>query len=92
MQGDERAVRGDERAHVQAGKDSFLGDSAVLDLTAGVACRGIIRAMIGMDGRWSNSGAMATTVPLGGNQFKCTYLWHFIGRVSTSSYVGGVDN
>ncbi len=40
-------VQGDEGARVQAGKDSLLGDRAVLDLTAGVACRGIIRAMIG---------------------------------------------
>ena len=45
-----------------------------------------------MEGQWSNSGAMATMVPLGKNQFKNTYLWHSIGCISTSSYVGGVDN
>jgi hypothetical protein len=37
---------GDERTRVQAGKDGFFGDSAVLDLTAGVVYQGIIRAMI----------------------------------------------
>ena len=45
-----------------------------------------------MEGQWSNSGAMATMVPLGKNQFKNTSLWHSIDCVSTSSYVGGVDN
>ncbi len=32
---------------VHAGKDGFLGDCAMLDLTAHDACRGIIEASVG---------------------------------------------
>jgi hypothetical protein len=32
---------------VHAGKDGFLGDCAMLDLTAHVACGGIVKASVG---------------------------------------------
>ncbi len=40
-------MQGDVAVCVHAGKDGFLGDCAFLNLTARVACRGIVRGSVG---------------------------------------------